>query len=107
MKSFIQLPKHKVFEYKPWFYNPHRDYVKQRREELGLTSEVEKLAGTGGMLRAGSMRQKHDSFKPRMEDGRRSRFVRRCTIALILCAILYAYLNGQLDGLFRLLPAGK
>ena len=37
MKSFIQLPKHKEFNYKPWFYNPYKDYVAERRKALGLT----------------------------------------------------------------------
>ena len=64
MKSFIQLPKHKVFDYKPLYYNPDKDYIKRRREELGLTNEVEKLAGTGGMLRAGSMRMRHGLQAP-------------------------------------------
>ncbi|MCI5776987.1 MAG: hypothetical protein MR215_05100 [Bacteroidales bacterium] len=102
MKSFIQLPKHKVFEYKPLYYDPDKEYIKRRREELGLESEVEKLAGTGGMLRAGSMRMRHAAMKPRMEDGSRQRFVRRWLIALILCAILYAYLGGKLDSLISL-----
>ncbi|MBQ2321142.1 MAG: hypothetical protein II375_01075 [Bacteroidales bacterium] len=102
MKSFIQLPKHKVFDYKPLYYNPDKDYIKRRREELGLTNEVEKLAGTGGMLRAGSMRMRHAAYKPRMEDNSRQRFVRRWLIVLILCGILYAYLGGQLDNLIGL-----
>lgn len=107
MKSFIQLPKHKVFEYKPLYYDPDKEYVKKRREELGLTSEVEKLAGTGGMLRAGSMRMRHASYKPSVEDGSRQRFVRRWVIVLILCAILYAYLGGRLDSIIGLLAGAN
>lgn len=107
MKSFIQLPKHKVFEYRPLFYNPAKERIKKRREELGLQSEVEKLAGTGGMLRAGSIRIRHDSYKPRVEDGRRQRFVRRGLIALLLCVILYAYLDGGLEKFLSIIMGGN
>lgn len=103
MKPFFQLPKHKVFDYKPWFYDPDKEYIKQRRKELGIDSEVEKLAGTGGMLRSGAMRALHDSYKPRREDGSRQRFVRRGLIALILCILIYTYLDGSLQKLIAII----
>lgn len=97
MKSFIQLPKHKVFDYKPLYYNPYKDYVEERRKALGLEEEVEKLAGTGGMLRNGAMRLKHQAYKPKMEDGSRQRRVRRLFIFFILSFLTYYLLNGNLD----------
>ncbi len=97
MKSFIQLPKHKEFDYKPLYYNPYKDYVEERRKALGLTEEVEKLAGTGGMLRNGAMRLKHAAYKPKMEDDSRQRTVRRLFIMAILVALIYYFLTGNLD----------
>lgn len=97
MKSFIQLPKHREFEYKPWFYNPHKDYIEERRKALGLTEEVEKLAGTGDMLRNGAMRLKHDSYKLKMEDDSRKVRVRRLFIMGILVALAYYFVTGNLD----------
>ncbi|MGN0029550.1 MAG: hypothetical protein ACI35Q_07495 [Marinilabiliaceae bacterium] len=97
MKSFIQLPKHKEFDYKPWFYNPYKDYVAERRKALGLTEEVEKLAGTGGMLRNGAMRLKHSQYKPKMEDDSRMVRVRRLFIMGILVALAYYFVTGNLD----------
>ena len=107
MTSFIQLPKHKEFNYKPWFYNPYKDYVAERRKALGLTEEVEKLAGTGGMLRNGAMRLKHASYKPKMEDDTRTRRVRRLFIMGILVALAYYFLTGNLDVILERVLSSK
>ena len=49
MKLF-KLPEHKVFGYKPLYYDPVKDRLAQRRKALGLDTDVKDVPGTGGLL---------------------------------------------------------
>ena len=96
MKLF-KLPEHKVFEYKPLYYDPVKDRLAQRRKALGLDTDVKDVPGTGGLLRSGAMRERHDAFMQQMEDGSRRRMVRTITIVVLMVVIVYLTYNGTLD----------
>ncbi|MBQ3635362.1 MAG: hypothetical protein II951_07090 [Bacteroidales bacterium] len=102
MKSLFSLPKHKVFEYKPMYYDPEKERIEQRRKELGLTADTEKLAGSGAMIRQGFMRARHDEFIQQMEDDRRKQRVRTLTLAILLGVFMYLLLSGALNSLVSL-----
>ncbi len=99
MKLFFSLPKHKVFEYKPLYYDPDKERIEQRRKELGLTSDTSQLAGTGAMLRSGAMRARHDEFLQQMEDDRRRQKVRTMLFIFIFSLVAYLVLNGSLSSI--------
>lgn len=101
MKPMFYIPKHRVFEYKPLYYDPIKDRLAMRRKELGLDPDVKGIPGTGGLLRSGAMRQRHDAFMQQMEGNSRRQKVRTATIAIIIGVIAYLAYNGTLDIVLR------
>lgn len=97
---FFKLPKHKVFEYQPLYYDPEKERREKRRKELGLTGadEPEEVkAGTGDLLRSGAMRARHEGFIQDREDDTRRATVRRITIFVVLAVVVYSLIIGKLD----------
>ncbi len=107
MKGLFSLPEHKVFEYKPLFYDPEKERLEQRRKELGLDEDTSGLAGTGALLRSGAMRSQHSKFLQEREDGRRKQRVRTLVLVIILCVIFYLVYQGSLDSLVAFLMNSK
>ncbi|MCQ2226346.1 MAG: hypothetical protein MJZ01_00345 [Bacteroidales bacterium] len=90
--SFFKLPKHRVFEYRPLYYDPEKEQREQRRRELGLADDDNNDDGkykAGQFIRSGAMRARHDQFAQKMEaQKRRSQFI---LIALIIGLSVVAY----------------
>lgn len=71
--SFFKVPKHRVFNYQPLYYDPEKERREQRRKELGLGDEDEVSEGysTGSLIRGGGMRMRHEQFNQKMQAQKR------------------------------------
>ena len=70
--SFFKVPKHKVFNYQPLYYDPEKEAREQRRRELGLADDEEQKGYTSGsLIRGGAMRARHEAFNQKMQSQRK------------------------------------
>ena len=98
MISFFKVPKYRVFEYKPRFYNPDKERLEARKRELGLmsTEDGKEHDGStpnkvGDILRSGVMRARHEQFSQKMEmQSKRSR--RMLIVFVVLLSLLAFYI---------------
>lgn len=91
--SFFKVPKHRVYDYQPIYYDPEKERREQRRKELGLTgkddADNENPQGVGSLIRGGAMRQRHRNFSEKMRAQRkRSQFL---LFAIAIGLIIIAY----------------
>ena len=106
--SFFKLPKHRVFEYRPLYYDPEKEQRDQggrhdleipqqgcvgRRSEFDAEHDDDNNDDgkykAGQFIRSGAMRARHDQFAQKMEaQKRRSQFI---LIALIIGLSVVAY----------------
>lgn len=108
MKSMFYIPQHRVFDYKPMYYDPEKERREQRRRELGLADGEEGAKSgasgeVGSLLRSGAMRREHNRFMQEMEGDSRRQTVRTITLIVILAVVALLFVNGSLDALIRLI----
>lgn len=91
--SFFKVPRHKVFNYTPRFYDEEKERREERRKQLGLADDEPAEGPVGSLLRNGAMRTRHESFSQRVQSQKR-----RSQLFLILLIVgmsLVAYLLIQ------------
>ena len=71
--AFFKVPKHRVFDYKPRFYDPEKERREQRRRELGLVEEdvEDGEYKPGSIIRNSGMKSRHEAFTQKMSKSRR------------------------------------
>lgn len=115
MKSMFFIPEHRVFDYKPLYYDPEKERRERRRRELAARegrdlpdddpdghSDNSAARPVGSLLRSGAMRREHTRFMQEMEGDQRKQKVRTITLIVILAVVAFLFLNGSLDALIRL-----
>ncbi|MBN2166385.1 MAG: hypothetical protein JW717_08930 [Marinilabiliaceae bacterium] len=92
--SFFKLPKHRVFQHDPIYYDEKKEKQKQReheaKKELGLLSQNEKEIGFEDRIR-GKMRKR---ISPPFSIAVRER--RKSNIRLLIIIIILMYLAYKL-----------
>lgn len=105
--SFFKVPKHRVYDYQPIYYDPEKERREQRRRELGLTgddaSEDEKSQGVGSLIRGGAMRQRHRNFSEKMRAQRKRSQFMLLAIAIVLIIIAYYMMREFSDEIYEVI----
>ncbi len=101
--SFFKLPQYNVYDYKPRFYDPEKEYREERRKELRKEQGKQPIDISGEDYKPGSTIK--GSFRPKMP--RRAFRSRNSTIRLIvIMAVLfflaYILLISDLTSLIKL-----
>lgn len=96
--SFFKVPKHRVFNYQPLYYDPEKERREQRRKEMGLGDE-ETSAGytTGSLIRSGGMRARHEQFNQKMESQKRKSQMILILLIIGLSVLAYYMMRDYLD----------
>ncbi len=89
--AFFKVPRHKVFEYKPRYYDEEKERRDQRRRELGLDGPTEDSGSqpAGSLIRSGAMRARHDNFTRKMQQSKRRSQLFLIGLIVILSLITY------------------
>lgn len=89
--AFFKVPKHRVFDYKPRFYDPEKERREQRRRELGLADDDTQGENyqPGSIIRNSGMKARHDAFSQKMSKSRRQSRIFVLVFVGILCFLLY------------------
>ncbi|HPV88245.1 MAG TPA: hypothetical protein PKU85_03405 [Bacteroidales bacterium] len=91
--SFFNTPKHRVFNYKPRFWNPEKEEFEERvrraREKAGLEKGDENRPYVPGSSIRGSFQKRHEVVRRLPKRQKLIRFVFIITIAIILIMALY------------------
>lgn len=91
--AFFKVPQHRVFDYKPRFYDPEKERREQRRRELGLEDDDLNDDGEykpGSIIRNSGMKVRHESFSQKMsKQKRQSRFFVLIFIVLLSFVVYY------------------
>ncbi|MCQ2203021.1 MAG: hypothetical protein MJZ15_01115 [Bacteroidales bacterium] len=96
--SFFKVPKHRVFNYQPLYYDQEKERREQRRKELGLDDESESAGyTTGSLIRSGGMRARHEQFNQKMESQKRKSQVILIALIIGLSILTYYMMRDYLD----------
>lgn len=89
--AFFKVPKHRVFDYKPRFYDPEKERREQRRRELGLADDDPQSEGyqPGAIIRNSGMKSRHEAFSQKMSKSRRQSRLFIIVFVGILCVLFY------------------
>lgn len=96
--SFFKVPKHRVFNYQPIYYDPEKERREQRRKELGLADDdVNGEYTTGSLIRGGAMRLRHEQFNQKMQSQKRKSQLTLVLLIVGLGVLAYYLIRDYLD----------
>lgn len=97
--SFFKVPKHRVFNYQPLYYDPEKERREQRRKELGLGNEdnAEAEYSVGALIRGGAMRSRHEQFNQKMQSQKRKSQLTLILLIVGLSIVAYYLIRDYLD----------
>lgn len=101
--SFIRLPSHNVFDYRPRFYDPEKEEFHEKLDELRQSLGKEPIIKDGKEYKPGSTIR--GSFRPKMKRRayrERSYLVRLIVITMFLFLLAYLILIADLTPLVKL-----
>lgn len=103
--SFFKVPKHRVYDYQPRYYDPEKEEREQRRRELGLADDDEPTGGysTGSLIRGGAMRARHEQFNQKMQKQKRKSQLLLIALILGLGLITYYLMRDYWDAFVQVL----
>lgn len=97
--SFFKLPRYKVFDYQPRFYDPDKDRWEEKKRALGMDSienykekdpnAIPEANKVGALVRSGAMRARHDQFQQKMQ--KQKKISRLIIIGLVFVLSVMAY----------------
>lgn len=103
--SFFKLPKYKVFDYQPRFYDPDKERWEERKRALGMDSienykekdpnAIPEANKIGQLVRSGAMRARHDQFQQKMQKQKKISRIIVVGLVLVLSVMAYCFLMTQ------------
>lgn len=98
--TFIKIPRHRVFQYDPIYYNPEKEERKNRerriRQEMGDTVEEQGDRGYTERIRGGMRRRIKSHFEVTRSERKKSN-LRLIIILIALMALFYYLLNSAYE----------
>ncbi|MCQ2235784.1 MAG: hypothetical protein MJZ18_02175 [Bacteroidales bacterium] len=106
--SFFKLPKYKVYDYQPRFYDPDKERWEERKRALGLDSienykekdpnAIPEVNKVGQLVRSGAMRARHDQFQQKMQKQKKVSRIIVVGLVLVMSVMIYLYLTTPVVG---------
>ncbi|MCQ2200955.1 MAG: hypothetical protein MJZ27_02575 [Bacteroidales bacterium] len=97
--SFFKLPKYKVYEYQPRFYDPDKERWEERKRAMGADSienykekdpnAIPEANKVGQLIRSGAMRARHEQFQQKMQ--KQKKRTRMLILSFVVILSLMAY----------------
>lgn len=103
--SFFKVPKHRVFEYRPLYYDEEKERREERKRQMGIETEVEDSGNrpVGSLIRNGGMRARHNKFQQRMQQQRRKSQILLVALIVGLSAVAYFMMREFSDEIVEVL----
>lgn len=96
--SFFKVPKHRVFNYQPLYYDPEKERREQRRKELGLSDDDTNSTYTAGsLIKGGAMRSRHEQFNQKIQSQKRKSQLTLILLIVGLSVLTYYLIRDYLD----------